>query len=690
MKKLISLVLSAIMLAIVLVPVMAEGTLELTADSHLTLGEIYVEGIDGTITADALKANFTGDVDVAGKTGSTAVATDDAVSCGGESLRALIYGDVNRDGKITVTDVTSMLKRLANWDVSVNSDAADVDANGKVNVSDVTKMLKYLAGWDDISLGNVRMVFENAKLTAPAEDGDVDMYFANTMLKIGRSNTTSTGENAFRMRLARNEFESCQVYLSSTADKEGLSLSLSDFEYEYGGAVLESEVTRHFYMKLGMYEKLLPVFDPHSAVDDYIPEAEIPLADTFELAKDCSQGFLITVESKKDTPAGMYRAALDIKNASGEVIKTAYVYAEVWDFTLPDTPYSASAFNGSDGAGSHGNIPYQEMRERYYEFLLDYNLSDYVLPYDINDPRADKWMSDPRVTSFTIGGCYSEGYGGLLYRSDASIVEAYNKVMSNPDWAQKYYFYQTDEPTGDDLLNVQARWEHVRDLLGTDNFRNMTPGGAGWANAECEAKNIDAIEFMKPYINVWCPDSELFDLGSVYFGRRSLKEYGTFAERYEKLRERGDTMWWYVCCSPQPPHANFFSYYQGVCVRMVLWQQYMVDADGLLYYAMTLAWSNITRHKITIESGGDGTLMYTADMFGFEPAPCASWRLTQIRDGFDDFDYMHMAEELYGRDEVMKQVNKVTRHMLDFTEDYNVMEATRVAIAKMLDGKYGK
>ncbi len=698
MKKLISFVLAALMLAAVLVPVSAEGTLELTADSHLTLGEIYVDGIDGTITVGKLKANFASAVDVAGKADDAAVATDDAVSCGGESLRALIYGDVNRDGKITVTDVTAMLKKLANWDVDVNSDAADVDASGKVNVSDVTKMLKYLAGWDDISLGNVRMVFENTKLNAPAEDKDITMFFANTMFKIGRSDTTSTGENAFRMRLARNEFESCQMYLASAADKEGLSLSLSDFEYEFGGATLKADLKKHFYVNLPLYPEMHPKTWEHDKFDfdcctyDYYPEAEIELADTFELAADRSQGFLITVESKKDTPAGMYRATLDVKDASGSVIKTAYVYAQVWDFTLPDAPYSASAFNATGCTRRLGKMSHEECRVRYYDFILDYNLSDYILPYDILDPRADAYMSDPRVTAFSIGGWWDGdgAYGGTLYRSDDSIVQAYNKIMSNPDWAQKYYFYQTDEPGGDHLFDIKKRWEHVRDLLGTDDFRNMTPGGSGFATAEDQAKGFDALEFMKPYINVWCPDSWMFSENEYPFGRYSDMKNGKFIDRYQKLRERGDTMWWYVCCSPELPYANFFSYYQGVLIRMVLWQQYMVNSDGLLYYEMTHTWSNITRNKFEVIEGGDGTLLYSGDMFGYEAGPVASWRLTQIRDGFDDFDYMHMAEELYGRDEVMKQVNKVTRAMLDFTEDYRDMEAARVAVAKMLDGKYDK
>ena len=56
----------------------------------------------------------------------------------------------------------------------------------------------------------------------------------------------------------------------------------------------------------------------------------------------------------------------------------------------------------------------------------------------------------------------------------------------------------------------------------------------------------------------------------------------------------------------------------------------------------------------------------------------------QVRDGFDDFDYLRMAEELVGREEVMKVVNKVTTGMLQFTEDYRVLEAARDEIVQLI------
>ena len=148
MKKLLAFALAMLMLASGAASVFADETpagLTLADGSHLVLTDNgYVDGIDGTITVGKLKANFAGDVSVAGKADDAYVATDDVIG----DYKALIYGDVNRDGKVNLSDVAAVLQIIANWDVNVNSDAADVDKSGGVNLVDVTKMLKKIAGWD--------------------------------------------------------------------------------------------------------------------------------------------------------------------------------------------------------------------------------------------------------------------------------------------------------------------------------------------------------------------------------------------------------------------------------------------------------------------------------------------------------------------------------------------------------------
>ena len=62
-------------------------------------------------------------------------------------VEVAVYGDASRDGKINLGDAASMLKKIAKWDVTIDTVAADVTGDGKVNLGDVSLLLKKIAGW---------------------------------------------------------------------------------------------------------------------------------------------------------------------------------------------------------------------------------------------------------------------------------------------------------------------------------------------------------------------------------------------------------------------------------------------------------------------------------------------------------------------------------------------------------------
>ena len=49
-------------------------------------------------------------------------------------------GDVNGDGEVNITDVTSLIDMLLEGDVPVNA-ATDVNGDGEVNITDVTVLV---------------------------------------------------------------------------------------------------------------------------------------------------------------------------------------------------------------------------------------------------------------------------------------------------------------------------------------------------------------------------------------------------------------------------------------------------------------------------------------------------------------------------------------------------------------------
>ena len=716
MKRLLASVMTAAMLfGSMGVASFAEGELALTEGSRLILDteKGYVDGIDGTITVGELKANFAGDVDVSGKDDDKAVATDDVVSVGDSSAKVIIYGDIDRNGKVNLGDVSGMLKYIAKWGNGINTDAADVDKNEKLNLADVSKMLKKLAKWDDISLGNVRWVFENTKQTAAAEDDKMELFFETPLRKVGRSETESTGEHSYKIKLARRETESCQFFLTTTENREGLTAELTEFVHEYGEGTVKSEILREYYYELELFDVVQPI-DFDSAIPDYYVEPLLPNDTSFEVMANTSQGFMVNITTDENTPDGMYTADLNIRDAEGNIVKTAKLYVYVWDFTLPVGTTSASAFGMNRGtiAGQGSSSEYATPEEQYtvyFEKLLEYNATPSELPYDLLDDRSDAYMSDPRVTSFRtmpeLGGyAYTDFFGdgnvgdvGELNKgwdveaTEQKLIATMEKVNSNPEWAYKSYFTIMDEPCDEDTFNrIRNVDDWMKGLLGDTDFNLMLCMAANGVYSQ-SPEFIDLALFVQPLLDIWCPSSAAYTLHDDMTPRatkwnlstRSYTKFGNYIDRRDTLADEGDRQWWYVCCGPEIPYPNYFNFYHGVPVRVLLWQQYMFDVEGILYWDTTSYWGSFSKY-VYGGGNGDGILMYPGNFYGYRGVPIASYRLLQIRDSFDDYDYMTLAEEIAGAEAVDKIIRTVTTSSLAYTEDPAVMEAARDALAELI------
>ncbi|MBQ8555947.1 MAG: hypothetical protein IJ438_08750 [Clostridia bacterium] len=64
------------------------------------------------------------------------------------SASTRIPGDVNDDGRVDMRDALALLKKLADWDVTINESNSDVNGDGAVNMRDALTLLKHLADWD--------------------------------------------------------------------------------------------------------------------------------------------------------------------------------------------------------------------------------------------------------------------------------------------------------------------------------------------------------------------------------------------------------------------------------------------------------------------------------------------------------------------------------------------------------------
>ena len=714
MKKLLTLALAAVMLFSALPAAFAQNSSDgLVLDSMSALkvnAETgYIENMPEIMTVSELLTNFRDkkDITVTDAKGNALkstdeVGTDAVISCGDDTLKTLVYGDVNRDCKINMKDISSMIRLLASYDVDIVETAMDVNFDGNRNMKDISAMIRYLAGWN-VDIRNHDML---DPLTAPNEDSDIEILFDSIMHRVGATDTEPSDNYTYTLKIAKNEIETLQFFLVSAASKSNLTLEIGDITNE-NGDILEAEALYGYYYKMSLFNGLISTHDVSDVTEDRFVDPMPKLVNPISLNANESKAFYVKVKTTPDTAAGLYKAEINLKDASGNVIKTAEFRVYVWDFVLDEKPACDTAFglgyygiNMTDGTPEYTDADkLAEKCAKYYDFLLENRISAYHMPYAVTDSRADKYMSDPRVTSFCVSG--GGQYNGIPDITDDELLTIYTKLRTNPDWLDKAYIYLVDEPCDDGLLMVKNQWEWASSVLPEMDFQIMLPISSNrWYNEH----NSDAFEFVNQYITTWCPQSDAFTTYAPYKVRREdpenfpsygsygqssekiLETYGQFEDRYEGFRAQGKKMWWYVCIGPSYPYANFFQPYQGYGVRTVLWQQYHYDVDGLLYWTVN-DWEKVSKNKTNY---GDGLLVYWGSLFGQEVGPVSCVRLEYVRDGIEDFQYLSQLEALTDRETAMKYVNPVTTDILKFSEDNSTIENSRNELGFLLEELYSE
>jgi hypothetical protein len=159
----------------------------------------------------------------------------------------------------------------------------------------------------------------------------------------------------------------------------------------------------------------------------------------------------------------------------------------------------------------------------------------------------------------------------------------------------------------------------------------------------------------------------------------------------DRLRKEGKKVWWYVCCSPTYPYANFASWeYPPIEGRLLGWMTHLYRADGFLFWIvnkwhgnkrMSDADTYFPSYRTHNGNGmpGDGIMMYPG-----ENEIWPSIKLAQCRDGVEDYEYLQLAAKKAGLAECDKITKTIVETTTQFSRNPEELRKARKCLAEII------
>lgn len=527
-------------------------------------------------------------------------------------------------------------------------------------------------------------------------------------LKIRPGDRLPAGTRA-ELWAGRNEFEPFQIALTSTAGPTAqLSARLARPLAGSCGTIPAENVTLY---RQHLHHVAVPSFGTSSAgpwPDALIPDVDPYLrqkraAFPFDVPAGETRALWVDVLVPQSAAAGDYQGAIEIL-AAGTVVGTVAITLHVGDFTLPSTATLASAYflewnqpcrahTGTHSCGPDFNVARgSEKRALYVRSALEHRFT--IAEPHFQPPFGGGAEHFERIILPYINGTAPTRLPGARLTSiridnDASTRAAWAAYATRHGFVDRLFSYEVDEPG-----NNVGEW--VR-LIGTaDAFRKIDPAVRTIITStivQADAHGATgSVDIFAPVINYLDnkPGTGLFegDQTRAYAAWRAADPRHRFWA-YESCMSHG-------CGKCGATHTD--PHYQGwpqkvidasaVQNRCFPWLAFRFGVEGELYYDAAIkldtAWE---RNGLCAFSGeGDGTVFYPGKpsvIGGRDDIPIESIRMKLIREGMEDYEYLHMARARHGGT-ASELASRTVPHAYSCDQQPEVFQRARQSLFQLL------
>jgi MYXO-CTERM domain-containing protein len=271
----------------------------------------------------------------------------------------------------------------------------------------------------------------------------------------------------------------------------------------------------------------------------------------------------------------------------------------------------------------------------------------------------------------------------IAYAGDqvSASYAAWASHFKTNGWFDRVFDYTCDEPpNGCAWSDIPARAAIVHG--GDPDFRTLTTTTI----QNAQANNVlSSIDILVPIIN------EMDDPSSG--SQRAT--YDTFLQGPNAL------LWMYQSCEPSSSCSSgsvggettwptMFIDEAAISNRMMQWMDFLYQVSAELYYDTTYAMSTQDAWTSQYEFGnnGDGSIWYPGKpslIGGTHDIPIESLRMKMLREGMQDYEYLHLLTALGDVTFAQAELAKVVTAGNSFASDPAVLEQARLDMATEIE-----
>ena len=531
---------------------------------------------------------------------------------------------------------------------------------------------------------------------APAR-AEMTAYAVNGLARV-RPDDPAVVAPSIAIHAARNEYEPFQVVVhAGDGDLTGVNATISDLRTQSGAVISASNVTlyREQYVHVSNAS-------PRSAEGEgWYPDALIPFNTAairssrwkarftgapFTVDDHKNQPIWVDVFVPRDATPGDYTGTLTVSAVREHPVQIA-VQLRVWNITLPDTPSLRSNFGklGTDIAKAH-NVEMNSDAFRPVEWnyavelaacrispiipntLYPKVLADGSIDYTRTDAGLKKWMNTFHVTGFPLRLLGDDPAGRDRPRNVTHLRAMYAYLKAN-GWEKTAYVNVFDEPNNAaDYDEVRRRAKMIHDTqpgIKVLCIEQPIPENKNWGT-------------LVGSVDIWVPLWTMWDDASIAARVHAGDEVWSYTALCQGHKGK-DTPYWQI----DFPLLDF---------RIPMWMSWRYGATGLWYWSPVNwgptqdMWTDPGTYRVHHDTyNGEGALFYPGTAAGCD-GPIVSMRLKEIREGFEDYEYLKLLADRGDKAVADQIVQTIARSWTDWNTDPKALDDARQAIAHALTG----